>query len=157
MSKSVKFLLAATLLLGVQAAWADHGKVGTWHLETRTKAADPNHVMIYMSGYEATAFKDAFNKHSSSDYCMTPEAVKADVVFVPNCVMGPTTVNGQTMQADYTCTGDLGGSGHMTITYDSDQHYTGVSDYTMVKGRGVVAHTTYEASWTGETCAAPAN
>jgi hypothetical protein len=149
--------LAAALVLAVApAALADHGKVGTWHLETKTKAADPHHVLIYMSGYEAMAFKSAFNKQSKSDYCMRPEDVKADLVVVPNCTVGPTTVSGPEMQANYTCTGALAGSGHMIITYDKPEHYTAVSDYEMVSGRGVVAHTTYEGTWTSDNCTAPA-
>ncbi len=152
------FALAAAIALVVAApALADHGKAGMWHLETQTKPSDPHRAMMYMPGWEVMAIKDAYNKRSKSDYCMTPEAVRADLVFVPNCAMGPTSVSGATLQADYTCEGPLAGKGHMTVTYDSPEHYTGVSDYEMVKGRGIVAHTTYDAKWTGDTCTAPAN
>jgi hypothetical protein len=111
--------------------------------------------MMYMSGYEAMAFKSAFNKEAKVDYCMRPEDVKADLVMVPNCTVGPTTVSGATLDANYTCTGELAGSGHMTITYDKPEYYTAVSDYEMVKGRGVVAHTTYEGTWTSDSCTVP--
>src|ERR1044072_5379799 len=112
MKKTVLILNAAAFAL-IQPAIADHGKVGGWHLETKSKLADPKHVMMYMSGYEAMAYKDAYNKRSKNDYCMTPEAVKADVlvIWLPKCTMGPTSVSGQTLQGDFTCTGQLAGSG----------------------------------------------
>ncbi|HEX2590544.1 MAG TPA: DUF3617 family protein [Rhizomicrobium sp.] len=157
MRKSV-FILAATAAVLIHPALAEHGKVGAWHLETQTKASDPRGALNYMPSFQAIAIKDAFRKKTKSDYCMDAAAVAADVIVVPMCSVGPTTVSGNTMSANYSCTGTNAGSGRMTVTYDSPEHYSGESTYTPVKGMGVDAYTTYDGKWVGETCpAAPAN
>lgn len=157
MSKTSGLLLATLLLLASQGALAEHGKVGAWHLDTETKATDPRGVFPTMPAMQVIAIKDAFRKKTHTDYCMIPQAVAADVIVIlqPDCIAGPTTVSGQTMRASYTCQGKNAGSGQMTVTYDSAEHYTGQSDFTPVKGMGLNAHTTYEGKWTSESC--PAN
>jgi hypothetical protein len=156
MSKAGKLMLAAVVAMGPATALAEHGKVGAWHLETQTKAADPRGVFPSMPAFQMIAIKDAFRKKTKADYCMSPAAVAADVIvaFQPDCTAGPTAVFGQTMRASYTCQGKNAGSGQMSITYDSPEHYTGESEFTPTKGMGLDAHTTYEGKWIGETCPA---
>jgi hypothetical protein len=157
MSTARSFVLAGLLAMSPATALAEHGKVGAWHLETQTKAADPRGVFPTMPAMQVIAIKDAFRKRTKADYCMGPAAVAADVivVFQPDCTAGPTTVSGQTMRAGYTCQGKNAGSGQMSVTYDSPEHYTGESEFTPVKGMGLDAYTTYEGKWMGESC--PAN
>ncbi len=154
MLKTRGIVIAAALLLAAPAL-AEHGKVGAWHLDTQTKAADPHGVFPSMPSMQVLAIKDAFRKRTSTDYCMDAMAVAADVVVVPGCTVGPTTVSGQSMSASYSCVGKNAGYGQMTVTYDSAEHYTGVSNYTPKAGLGLDAQTTYEGKWTGETCKAP--
>jgi hypothetical protein len=156
MSKTSGLLLTAILLLASAKALAEHGKVGAWHLDTETKAADPRGVFPGMPSMQVIAIKDAFRKKTHTDYCMIPQAVAADVIVIlqPDCTAGPTTVFGKTMRASYTCQGKNAGSGEMNVTYDSPEHYTGESEFTPTHGLGLDAHTTYEGKWTGETCPA---
>src|SRR5881392_1765061 len=105
MLKATQFVLATVLVTGYGTALAEHGKVGAWHLETQTKAADPHGVFPTMPAMQVLAIKDAFRHHTSTDYCMDAATVAADVVVVPGCSFGPTTVSGQSMRATYTCQG----------------------------------------------------
>lgn len=154
--KKFAFVAAAVAFAAVQPAIAQHGKVGTWHLETDSAISDPHHVLSTMPSIQAIYFKDAYKKKTKTDYCMQAADVAADVVSVPGCTVGPTAVQGQIMQADYTCEGKLAGAGRMQVTYDSPEHFTGISIFQLkTNSLGLQSKTTYEGKWTGDTCTVP--
>jgi hypothetical protein len=133
MSLKPSVLLAAAVLLAPGAAFAAHGKVGTWSSTTN----------MSMPGMPAQA-------HTAT-YCMTAAEVNADAApgGNPNCTYQNAHVDGHTYSADMVCTGTFEAKGHFTSTYDTDTHFT--AKITLVTN-GMTMTNTVEGKWLKADC-----
>lgn len=91
--------------------------------------------------------------------CITPQqaAATAPPSFTRDndkCVTQNVQQRGQTMSADMVCTGDMNGTGHVQVTYDSDQHYHGSMDFMgTAQGHPANMTMTMEGNWLKADCA----
>ncbi len=150
--------LAAALVLATQAALADAGKVGQWRVTTQSSVSDPKHVLINLPAKLADAIRQNGNSTSTKYYCMSAEMVAASKVALGGgCTTGDTEISGQTLETSFSCTGNNPGKGHISVTYDKPEHYTGESSFTPADGEGLRIKSTVEGTWLADACSSPGN
>jgi len=120
-------------------ALADHGKVGLWQVTTTVKTA----------GTAQRSF--------SSEHCMTAQEVKSQEIPQNSenkmCKLTGQQAVGKTLSAQMVCTGQAKGTGKLTVTYDSDTHYTGSLAMTTEAGGQTMNMTnTFEGKWVSADC-----
>lgn len=143
MSRTFPFLLAATVLIPT-AALAAHGKAGLWTTSATTRMAmDTN----------------APSSHSSSSQmCMSQEEVESDAPphidqEATGCTMKVTAKSGPNLKAEMTCDGTMKGTGHMQITYNGIEHYSGSYSFKgQVEGNPTRMKTTFKGDWVKADC-----
>jgi hypothetical protein len=158
----LKFLTPA-ILAGAMAATvsgqalAGQGKVGLWTIAVTTNmggmpqisAADQKRMAqmgVHMNGNTVMV-----------QHCMTAAEVAA---MAPpqmhennGCSMSSMTMTGSTYSATMTCTGQMQGSGHMSVTYDSAEHYSGKMVFSgMAQGQPVSMNQTFDGKWVSASC-----
>jgi hypothetical protein len=90
---------------------------------------------------------------------MTQQEVMRDTPPSPRsekeCTMGQVTTTGHTFAADMTCTGEMEGQGHVSVSYDSDEHYVGTWTFKgMAHGHSTSMTNTFEGKWVSADCGA---
>ena len=134
-------VLGALGLLALSGpALADHGKVGLWESSVSVTAPGADRPQVVT------------NRH-----CMTVAEVAGPALKAPpesGCTMQNTRTEGGTFSGDLVCTGQQKSSGHMTITYDGPEHYTGrmTLNTTAQDGSPVVIDQTMEGRWIAASC-----
>lgn len=155
----------AGLALAVAAvpAIASHGKVGLWNVTvTMQMAGMPGMPDMSKLPPEAQAAMRAhgvtMNGHTiTATHCMTAEEVNSDtppdMSRHKECKMTNVRAGGQSLSADMVCSGNMQGTGHLDISFDSPEHYTGKSSMTgTIDGRPVNNVTTFEGRWVSADC-----
>jgi hypothetical protein len=132
-------LVAIALTTG--QAFADHGKVGLWQVTTT----------VHTTG------QAAMQRTFSSQHCMTAEEVKSTKIPESSdnksCKLTDQHVNGNTLTAQMVCTGEAPGTGKMSVTYDSDKHYSGsLAMITKAGGQTFQMSNTFEGKWVSPKC-----
>ncbi len=122
-------------------ALADHGKAGLWHVTTTVKTTGAN----------------ATERSFSSEHCMTAQEVKSREIPQNSenkmCKLTSQQAVGKTLSAQMVCTGPAKGAGKLTVTYDSDTHYTGsLSMSTEAGGQTMNMTNTFEGKWVSADC-----
>jgi hypothetical protein len=130
---------AAAMIAMTGSAFADHGKAGLWQVTTKAS----------MPGMAARNF--------SSQQCMTEAEVKADKLPQNSenkqCKMINQKVSGNSFSADMVCTGDTKGTGHMSVVYDGNTHYSGQMTMAMnADGHAMNMTNTFEGKWVSADC-----
>ena len=165
LSKRVLIAGAGLAALGLVAvpAIASHGKVGLWSVTVTVQMAGMP-AMPDMSKLppEAQAAMRAhgvsMNGHTmNATHCMTAEEVNRDtppdMSRNNECKMTNMHVGGQAMSADMVCGGDMQGTGHFEIAFDSPTHYSGKATMAgSAHGHPVNSVTTYEGRWVSADC-----
>jgi hypothetical protein len=151
------------LILGVVsvpvAALASHGKVGLW--EVTTQMSMPN--MTAMMTPDQLARMQAMGVHMptgrsfTTQHCMTAAEVAADkpppMRQNKDCTMGNMSFGAHSFTADMVCTGDMQGQGHISVTYDSDEHYSGTYGFTgTAHGHPAGITNSFEGKWISADC-----
>jgi hypothetical protein len=140
--KKMSWIAGASILIVTtisSPALADHGKVGLWQITTTVKTAD--------------AALHSF----SSEHCMTAQEVKSQEIPQNSenkmCKLTGQKATGKTLSAQMTCTGQAKGTGKLTVTYDSDTHYTGSLAMTTEAGGQTMHMTnTFDGKWVSADC-----
>lgn len=151
--------LAAALLS--TAAWADHGKAGLWRVTVTLHSND--RALPQMSASDRAQMKalgvEMPNNHTvTTEHCMTEEEVKADALHAiqqrgAGCVLKNRTKSGQTYSADMVCNGEMKGQGHVTVTYDTNEHYSGKMTFRGTShGRPADITNLFDGSWIAASC-----
>ncbi|MDR3528542.1 MAG: DUF3617 domain-containing protein [Rhizomicrobium sp.] len=159
MLQRVAVLTACALALS-PAALAAHGKVGTWEatIQSNGMAAMPDMSKLPPS---VQAQMKARGVHMNAGgmttkFCMTAEQVKNDKPELSRhgaCETVNLKMTGNTFSADMVCKGETKMRGHVEVTFDSAEHYTGRTTMTMtVEGQTTTRATTMEARWLSPTC-----
>jgi hypothetical protein len=112
------------------AAYA-HGKPGLWTVTTQldfTKGG-PQIPPEQLEKMKQMGIQLPFGKPVSHDVCITPEQAAQDEPPKPeqrgSCTMQNLKRDGHSFSGDMVCHGEMEGIGHMRLSYDSDEHYTG--------------------------------
>jgi len=157
---------AAFILAASPAALAAHGKAGTWEVTT-TMSGGGMGAMPDMSKLppEVRARMQAHGVQMNgggmtAKFCMTADQVANDkppMTHHGNCEAQNMKVKGNTFSADVVCKGHMNGKGHVEVTYDTPEHYTGHQTITMtMDGQQMTHDMTMEGHWLSADCKIPA-
>ncbi|HWF62996.1 MAG TPA: DUF3617 domain-containing protein [Rhizomicrobium sp.] len=152
-------IAAASLLVAVPAL-AGHGKVGLWNMTNKMDM--PGMQMPDMSKLPPEVQARIKAMHMSTNgggikmqHCMTQAEVDQNKPPMQNkeCKLVSSKVEGRTYSGDVACTGQFNGTGHMQVTYDSDEHYSGSMDMKGTHdGQPMNMHSTFEGQWVSASC-----
>ncbi|HEX4159542.1 MAG TPA: DUF3617 domain-containing protein [Rhizomicrobium sp.] len=141
------------------AALAAHGKAGLWEITTHMNmpgamAAIPPDQMARM---QAMGIHMPNGQTVTSQHCMTAEEVAADkpppIRNSQDCTTANVVHDGRTINVDVVCKGAMDGQGHFTLTYDSDEHYTGNYMFTgSAHGHPASMSNSIEGKWISADC-----
>lgn len=155
----VRAVLGLSILALPVAAFAGHGKVGLWQITTRMNmpnmmASIPPEQLARM---EAAGVHMPNNQSFSSQHCMTAEEVNADkpppMRGTKDCTMANVTHDAHSLSMDVVCKGEMDGKGHLTVTYDSDEHYSGSYAFTgMAHDHPASMTNSFEGKWISADC-----
>ena len=149
-------LLTALGAFAVQPALTAE-KAGNWMRVTLTQIVDPNHALQSLDGIALAKLLKSTGI-STRNYCAlegAPPPATFQLSPTVSCTMNDPQLEGATFHAEFFCHGTTHGSGKMTITYDSAEHYNGESLYSPSEMMSLKWKSTFEGKWTGPTCAAP--
>lgn len=161
---SKKMIVAAVAIVGLAgatgAALANHGKAGLWSVNMTIAGQDtskmPPNVLDRM---KAMGMMPNGSGGFTVQHCMTAAEVADDSKMMDtsnnkNCSVTNRQISGHTMTADLVCKGQMTGSGHVSVNYDSDTHYTGqltMSGKT-ADGTPIAQDQKFEGHWVSATC-----
>lgn len=164
MSKKIVIaMMAGAALLGATSvALASHGKVGQWSVTVTMGGGEKFPDMSKMPA-DTKARMQAMGMTSNGNsmsiqHCMTAEEVANDTLTTQDktCKLSNQKVTGHTMSADMTCSGQVNGTGHFSVTYDSDTHYTGEMIVNGTSNGQPVHHDQkFDGRWVSAICKAP--
>ena len=153
--------IAAALLLVAVPALAGHGKAGLWNVTTKMDMPGMGQ-MPDMSQLppEVQAKIKAMHMSTSGggmkvQTCLTQADVDQDKPPMQNkaCKLVSSKVVGRTYSGDVACSGQFNGTGHMQVTYDSDEHYSGSMDMKGTHdGQPMNMHSSFEGQWVSASC-----
>ncbi len=153
-------LVAAALALPV-AALAAHGKAGLWQITVTMQM--PGRNVPELSASDRAQMKamgiDSPNAHTISvQHCMTAADVNSDALHSmqqpgAECTMSNRKTSGQTFSADVVCTGEVIGNGHVMVSYDAPEHYSGKMTFTGTnQGQPANVIELYDGKWISADC-----
>lgn len=156
-----KVLLAGLGLVALAplAAVASHGKAGLWEVTTHMDMPGMNAQIPP----EALARMQAMGVHMpnaqtfTTQHCMTAAEVATDrpppMRNAKDCSMANMTHDAHTFAADMVCTGEMEGQGHVSVTYDSDEHYSGTYEFKgTTHGHAANVTNSFEGKWISADC-----
>jgi len=163
-SKTV-FIAAASALALVSAsgiALASHGKAGLWSIDMTIAGQDTRTMPPDVAARMKAMGMNANGKGGFTvDHCMTAADVADDSKMMDtsnnkNCSVENQKVTGHAMTADLVCKGQVTGSGHVNVTYDSDTHYTGRMTMSgkAADGTPITQDQTFDGHWVSADCGA---
>jgi len=93
----------------------------------------------------------------TTQHCMTAADVAADkpppMRNARSCTMSNVTHDAHSFSADMTCTGEMEGHGHVSVSYDSDVHYSGSYSFSgSAQGHPQSMTTSFEGKWIAADC-----
>lgn len=135
---------------------ASHGKAGLWEITTTMNMPDmPQMSAAQMAQMQAMGMHMPMGHTMTVQHCMTAEEVASDTPTSPrkDCVMSNVTLGGHTFSGDEVCHGEFEGQGHFSITYDSDEHYTGTTSMRGSEdGHPMSVSNSFEGKWLSADC-----
>jgi hypothetical protein len=153
-------------LVACPAALAGHGKVGTWQVTTTMGGMGgmPNMANLppdVQAKMKAHGVQMNGGGGITSKFCMTAEQVNSDhppMTHHGDCQTQNLKVTGSTFKADVVCTGRMNSKGHVEMTFDSPEHYSGHMTTTMTteSGQTMTHDMTMDAKWLTPNCTIPA-
>jgi hypothetical protein len=160
---SSKAITGAVLTLSLAAlpiaALAARGKAGLWEITTRMSmpnmmAAIPPDRLARM---QAMGIHMPNGQTFTAQHCMTADEVASDkpppMRNTQDCTTTNTTHDAHTLNVDLVCKGDMDGQGHLTVTYDSDAHYSGNFTFTgSAHGHPSSMSNSFEGRWISADC-----
>jgi hypothetical protein len=160
---SVKTVARSVLVLGVAvvpiAALASHGKAGLWEITARMNV--PNMMASIppdqMARMQAMGIPMPNGQTFTSQHCMTADEVASDkpppMHNTQDCTTTSMTHDAHTVNVDMVCKGEMNGQGHVTVTYDSDEHYSGSFTFTgSAHGHPSSMSNSFEGKWISADC-----
>jgi hypothetical protein len=155
----------AGLVLGAAAlapmtALAAHGKVGLWEITTHMSmpgmsAQIPPEAMARM---KAMGIQMPGNQTFTAQHCMTADEVAQDkpppMRNAQDCVMSNYSHDAHNVSVDMVCKGaNMDGQGHVNVSYDSDEHYSGSFSFTgTAHGHPANMTNSFDGKWISADC-----
>ncbi len=160
LSRLLRFAIAG---LGVvvlpNAALAAHGKAGLWEITAQISMPNMAAMMSpeQMARMQAMGVHMPMNSSSTTQYCRTAAQVAQDTPpptrSSRDCTMSNVKFSGQTYSADMTCTGQMQGTGHYSVTFDGDEHFSGNTSFTgTANGHPANMSNSFEGKWISADC-----
>ena len=154
---SVGLIAAVAVPLG---ALASHGKVGLWEITTHMSMPNmsANIPPEAMARMKAMGMNMPGNQSFTTQHCMTAEEVAQDKPPTPrnnsDCTMANMTHDAHNFTADMTCSTErTQGHGHVSVNFDSDEHYAGTYSFNgTVEGRPQNMTMNFEGRWLSTDC-----
>ena len=146
------------------AALASHGKAGLWNVTV--KLSMPNMPQIppdQLAKMQAMGVHVPNGNTMNVQHCMTAAEVASDkppqIQRNKDCALQNVSVSHGTFTGDMVCTGaDMQGTGHITVSYDSDTHYAGQMIFAGTAHRRPANITnSFEGTWVSADCGASAH
>jgi Protein of unknown function (DUF3617) len=164
---NIRVLPAAMSALVIAAvscpAQAMHAKPGEWQVSVKVDMAGmpqiPPEQLAKMRamGIHLPMGGDAV----TVTHCMTPSEAAMDHIPAMSkerqkyCSMQNLKTSADGISADMVCTGKVQGSGHMSVRFDSPEHYAGkVSMNIVADGRPISSTSSFDAKWLSADCKA---
>ena len=149
--------VSAALVLLPGAALASHGRAGLWEGSSTTQMTGmklPPEVLAQMKAHGGAAAAQA--QTYTTRFCMTQADVNNDQpppASNRDCKVANAKISGNTYSADMVCSGRTQANGHMTVTYDSDTHYSGRMSMAMNGGgQPMTMSSSFEGKWLQADC-----
>jgi hypothetical protein len=158
-------MVRAGLVLGAvallpNAALAAHGKAGLWEVTTHMSmpgmsAQIPPEALARM---KAMGIQMPGNQTFTAQHCVTAEEAALDkpppMHSSQDCTTSNVTHDAHSFNVDMVCKGDnMDGQGHATVTYDSDEHYSGSFSFTgTAHGHPANMTNSFEGKWISADC-----
>jgi hypothetical protein len=150
-------IVAVGLALLPAAAIASHGKAGLWDVSfTMNMPNMPQISAAQMAQMQAMGVHMPTGQTSTVQRCMTAAEAASDSPPPPrskSCTFSNVKVSGHTFSGDETCTGQFEGQGHFSVTYDGDEHYSGMSTMSgTANGHAMNVSNNFEGKWVSADC-----
>jgi hypothetical protein len=151
--------LAVGIVALPMAALAGHGKAGLWDVTVMMNM--PNMPQIppeQMAKMKAMGINIPNSHAMTVQHCMTAAEVAAErppqMQHNGSCSQENVKFQNGTFTADMVCNGaDMQGSGHVTVTYDSDTHYAGQMTFEGTShGHPASMTNRFEGKWVSADC-----
>jgi hypothetical protein len=154
------------LVLGIAAAVpvgavAAHGKAGLWEITTRMNMPNmmANIPPDQLARMQAMGVHMPNGQTMTTQHCMTAEEAAMDkpppIRSAQGCAVSNSTHDAHTYTADMVCSGEMDGHGHVSVTYDSDEHYSGNYSFSgSAHGHPANMTTSFEGRWISADCGA---
>lgn len=151
--------VAAGALLAPVLAFASHGKAGLWEITTTISMPNmPQTSPAQMAQMQAMGVHMPTQNTMSFQHCMSAADVAQDKpppMRNKDCALSNIKLDGRTFSGDMVCSGRFQGQGHYSVTYDSDEHYSGSTSMTgTADGHPVNSSTSFEGKWVAADCGA---
>lgn len=156
---ATSMLAGAAMALLSGPALAAHGKVGLWNVTvTMSGRGMPNIPAAARAQMKAHGIGTPNDHTISARHCMTAEEVASDRLSLKGptgqgCSLTDLKTAGHTLTGNMVCNGKVKGEGHIAITYDTPEHYSGSMAFAGSAG-GPPLHMTYnyEGHWLKADC-----
>ena len=153
-------VLAAALACASTGALASHGKAGLWSVDMSIAGQDTSKIPPdALARLKAMGMNPNNSGGFTLNKCMTAADVADDSKMIDasankNCEIMNRKLTGHSMNADMVCKGQLTGTGHVSVSFDSDTHYTGqmILNGTAADGTRVAQNQTFDGRWVAPTC-----
>lgn len=161
---SIRCLGVAALLAALAlpaSAWAAHGKVGLWQITVTMQAPGrpmPNLSAADRAQMEALGVKLPNGHTVTMQHCMTKAEVNSDALHAmqepeAGCELANKATRGHTYSANMVCTGEMKGKGHVMVSYDTSEHYTGKMTFSGTSnGRPANIVNLFDGKWVSADC-----
>ena len=158
--------VAGLALTGLSTtALAAHGKAGQWTVDMTIAGQDtskmPQQVLDTM---RARGMVPNGKGGFTVQRCMTAAEVADDNKMLDtnankNCQWTFQNVSSHTATAELVCKGQVNGTSHVRVDYDSDTHYSGhmTMQGTGSDGTAMTQDQSFDGHWVSATCATPAH
>ncbi|MBU6442589.1 MAG: DUF3617 family protein [Alphaproteobacteria bacterium] len=152
-------LAAAALALLSAPASAAHGKAGLWHITVTVSGPGmPAMPAAARAQMKARGVNMPSGHTISAQHCMTAQEVASDRFpfnepAQQDCKMINLKTVGHTFSGDLVCSGQMTGQGHIAITYETDEHYSGKMAFSgSASSRPLQMNYRYEGRWLKADC-----
>lgn len=162
LSRGVALKIALALAVAAvlpMAAMAAHGKAGLWEITSHMSmpgmmAQIPPDQLARM---QAMGMRMPNGQGITTQHCVTAEEAAMDkpppMRNAKDCAMSNVSHDAHTFSADMVCSGDMEGRGHVSVNYDSDEHYSGSYSFTgSSHGHPANMTTSFEGKWISADC-----
>jgi hypothetical protein len=147
-------VLLMTVVPGL--ALAAHGKAGLWEITTTTNMPNmPQMSPAQIAQMQAMGMHMPMGQAMTVQHCMTASEVASDSLRPArnDCTYSNVKLVGHTFSGDEICHGNFEGQGHFSVTYDSDEHYSGSTSMSgSANGHMMSVSNSFEGKWVSADC-----